>query len=142
MPIHTAEVGEVATDAEVDIGGLVDGDGRFVPEFAAGDGVGRNPTVGGDLVGGAIGGDDGFAIAGVGNRGEELGFFKLVFDFVGALGNGAKFVIPSPDGGGNENARDENRGGVDGEKNRDASLFDQGSGQNTSLLLILIIQNP
>ena len=94
------------------------------------------------MVGGAVGRDDGLAIARVGDRGEELGLLGLAFDFVGTFGDSAEFVIPSPDGGGDENARDENRGGVNRKKNRDASLFNQGSSQNTSLLLILIIQKP
>lgn len=109
LPIHFAEIREAAAYANVDVGGGVNGDGIFVPEFAGRDSgivefVARSSDV--IVVANDVVYDGG---AGIRNRVDEGGFASITCDDIGTLIDGAElYSAIEPDSARDQHASNEN----------------------------------
>ena len=145
MPVHVAEVGEGAVDADVDVGGHENGDFVHSPELAAGDtatagflasGVSAVAAAGTLGIVGVASATGGAALAVVfaafGVK-EVRAVAAVIGCGVVAFADDAEFWIHT-DGAGNQNAGDDNRDGVKREEDGHASLLeDFGGGRGAHL---------
>ena len=140
LPIHGAKTRKTATGTEVNVGGAVNRHFIFIPEFAEIHGVGRNPgagaggngkvrrdnaTAASGIVDGGLVSRGGFEIGAVG---DEFGV-----NFVGARGDDVEFTDIKAEGGGNQDAGNQNRGCIQREEDGQASFFEHGGRHFRSL---------